>query len=185
VAQAGAAPVLHYPGHPMVKSGPRQRPSGVHARPPKDLAEELRWRSDELETVNEELTSINDELSAAERAAQGAARRAQRSDRLLRQTLDTAARPFILCNPDNRIVLWNRAAARRYGLSAVQAVGKELFALLPGLDHRALRKACLKARTAEGARPESVTQGGERYLVDPFPGLASGRRHYLLRVGST
>jgi PAS domain S-box-containing protein len=169
----------------MVRVGGQFPSSGNPLRSPNELAKELHWRSDELETLNEELRSLNDELAVAEATHRGIRRAAKRADTKLRQVIDTAARPFILCDSDDVVVLWNRAAAIRYGLSSMQAVGSDLFAVVPSLDNRPLRDACFKAAGRRKPGTWRVTQKGRQYLVDTVPSEAGKRRHYLLRVGST
>lgn len=170
-------------GRPMVNLKPRRPFSGARRRSPSELQDELQWRSEELETLSEELEGLTEELSAVEAAAERGARVAARSDAMLRRVLDKAARPFILCDPKNLVLLWNHAAVKRYGLSSAQAVGKDLFRLVPALDDRPLRLATGKARKKGTSGSLRLTQKGEQFLVDPFPAPGRGRS-YLLRVGT-
>lgn len=84
------------------------------------------------------------------------------------------------CDADNRVTFWNKAAVKRYRLSSAQAVGSELFELVPALSTPQLRAACSKVRRAGGGRA-SVRAAGVAYVFDPLPG-GGRRRGYLLRI---
>ncbi len=181
---AGPTPKPSQEVRHMVRVGGLYPASGALLRSPQDLTQELHWRSDEMEILNDELLSINDEFSASEAATRAALGRWSGSDTMLRQVIDTASRPFILCDSENVVVIWNTAAVRMYGLSSLQAVGKELFGLVPALNRVALRTASSRARKPGPSRASHFVQDGTEYSIDPMAARAGKRRHYLLRVGA-
>jgi two-component system CheB/CheR fusion protein len=176
------------------KGDPRERSSVAPARrralagngdarfrAQQDLNEELQSRNEELETVNEELQSLNDELSTMEEQMRGLGEESKRANDFLRLLLDTSSDVLVACDEDNRVTFWNKAAIKRFRLSPAQAVGGELFDLVPALDTPAVRAAASKVRKAgRGGRVALRVEGAE-YIFDPLPAHGQ-RRSYLLRV---
>lgn len=146
-----------------------------------DLNEELQSRNEELETVNEELQSLNDELSTMEEQMRGLGEESKRANDFLRLLLDTSSDVLVACDADNRVTFWNKAAIKRFRLSPAQAVGGELFDLVPALDTPALRNASAKVRRAGRGGRVSVKADGAEHIFDPLPD-GGKRRSYLLRV---
>jgi chemotaxis methyl-accepting protein methylase len=147
-----------------------------------DLNEELQSRNEELETVNEELQSLNDELSTMEEQMRGLGEESRRANDFLSLLLNTSPDVLIACDAENRVTFWNRAAIKRYRLSPAQAVGGELFDLVPALGTTPLRAAARKARSAGRGNRVAVEKGGIEYVFDPLPPGTGKRRSYLLRV---
>jgi chemotaxis methyl-accepting protein methylase len=147
-----------------------------------DLNEELQSRNEELETVNEELQSLNDELSTMEEQMRGLGEESQRTNDFLRVLLNTSSDILIACDASNRVTFWNRAAIKRYRLSPEQAVGGELFDLVPALGTAAIRAASRKVRAMGKTSRVALKQTGAEYRFDPLPSGAGKRRGYLLRV---
>ncbi len=148
-----------------------------------NLNEELQSRNEELETVNEELQSLNDEMSTMEEKMSGLGEESRRANDFLRLLLDTSPDPLIACDANNRVTFWSKAAVKRFRLSSMQAVGGELFDLVPALGVAALRAASSKVHKAGRGGRVVVKQGGFEYLFDPLPSTGAGkRRGYLLRV---
>lgn len=174
--------------HPSPRRGAvqsvRGRPHTADARlvAQQDLNDELQSRNEELETVNEELQSLNDAMSAMEEEMRGLGEESRRANDFLRLLLDTSSDVLIACDADNRVAFWNDAAIKAYRLSAQQAVGRELFDLVPALAHAALEAASQKVRTAGRGSRVKVTQGRAQFVFDPLPQGAGKRRGYLLRV---
>lgn len=150
-----------------------------------DLNDELQSRNEELETVNEELQSLNDEMSAMEEQMRGLGEESRRTNDFLRLLLDTSPDALIACDASNKVAFWNKAAIKRFRLSPQQAVGSELFELVPALDMPALRAASRKVRQAGRAGRVTLRQDGLEYLFDSLPAVAGNRRSYLLRVRPT
>jgi two-component system CheB/CheR fusion protein len=147
-----------------------------------DLNEELQSRNEELETVNEELQSLNDEMSTMEEQMRGLAEEARRANDFLRLLLDTSTDVLMACDEGNRVTFWNKAAIKRFRLSPAQAVGGELFDLVPALATPALRDAVRKARGTGRATRITVREKGTEYQLDPLPVTSGKRRGYLLRL---
>lgn len=166
------------------RSRPGKRPSGGDDRflAQQDLNEELQSRNEELETVNEELQSLNDEMSTMEEQMRGLAEEAQRANDFLRLLLDTSADVLVACDAGNNVTFWNKAAVKRFRLSAAQAVGGELFDLVPALSTPKLRAAVRKVRAAGRGGRVTVQDGGLEYQLDPLPAGKGKRRSYLMRA---
>lgn len=147
-----------------------------------DLNEELQSRNEELETVNEELQSLNEEMSAMEEEMRGLGEASQRANNFLTLLLDTSPDVLIACDADNRVAFWSKAAIKRFRLSPAQAVGSELFDLVPALSDAALRAASKKVRQVGGGGRIIVKQDGVEHLFDPLPAGAGKGRGYLLRM---
>ena len=83
------------------------------------------------------------------------------------------------------MTFWNKAAIKRFRLSAAQAVGGDLFDLVPALDTPALRAASAKVRKPGRGGRVSVKADGAEHIFDPLPEAGPGkRRSFLLRVRS-
>lgn len=159
------------------------RPKGdARYRHQQDLNEELQSRNEELETVNEELQSLNDEMSTMEEQMRGLAQESRLANDFLRLLLDTSPDVLLACDEGNRVTFWNKAAIKRFRLSSAQAVGGELFDLVPALSTPALRAAVRRARSKGPSRRITVKEKGTEYHLDPLPGAGGKRRGYLLRV---
>jgi two-component system CheB/CheR fusion protein len=166
----------------------RPAPAGGDSRfmAQQDLNEELQSRNEELETVNEELQSLNDELSTMEEQMRGLGEESRRANDFLRILLNTSSDVLIACDPDNRVTFWNKAAIKRFRLSPAQAVGGELFDLVPALATAGIKGAVRKVRGPGGATKQvALEQKGVEYLFDPLPAGAGKKRGYLLRVRLT
>ncbi|HUR24443.1 MAG TPA: chemotaxis protein CheB [Candidatus Thermoplasmatota archaeon] len=150
-------------------------------RAQQDLNEELQSRNEELETVNEELQSLNDELSTMEEQMRGMDEESKRANAFLHLLLDTSSEVLVACDADNCITFWNKAAIKRFRLSPEQAIGGELFDLVPALATPRLRAASRQARKGGRSRRIAIQQKGVEYVFDPLPGSGK-RRSYLLRV---
>lgn len=146
-----------------------------------DLNEELQSRNEELETVNEELQSLNDELSTMEEQMRGLAEEHRGANDFLRLLLDASNDVLIACDVDNRVTFWNKAAIKRFRLSPIQALGGELFDLVPALDTPPLRAASAKVRKPGRGGRVVVKEPDAEYVLEPLP-AAGKRRRYLLRV---
>ncbi|MES2154730.1 MAG: chemotaxis protein CheB [bacterium] len=167
----------------LVRAGRRPPPTAAaKLLAQQDLNDELQSRNEELETVNEELQSLNDAMSSMEDEMRGLGEEARRANDFLRLLLDTSSDVLIACNADNRVAFWNDAAIKAYHLSSVQAVGKELFGLLPSLAHAPLKVASRKARASGRTGRVKVLHGGLEYSFDPLSSRSGSRRGYLLRV---
>ena len=160
----------------------RQPPNEAKFLAQQDLNEELQSRNEELETVNEELQSLNDELSTMEEQMRGLGEESHRTNDFLRTLLDTSSEILIACDADNRVTFWNKAAIKRYRLSPAQAVGGELFDLVPALGRAAMRAASRKARAPGRGGRAKFTHEGTEYLFEPLAPGPGKRRSYLLRV---
>jgi chemotaxis methyl-accepting protein methylase len=169
-----------------LRAPPRgRRPSARgSASAQQDLNEELQSRNEELETVNEELQSLNDELSTMEEQMRGLGEESRLANDFLRLLLDTSSEALVACTADNRVSFWNKAAIKRFRLSAVQAIGGELFDLVPALARPKLKAAALKVRAPGRGGRLIVEQDGAQYVFDPLPSGGGKRRGYLLRVRS-
>ncbi|MHB1262587.1 MAG: chemotaxis protein CheB [Thermoplasmatota archaeon] len=171
------------PERPRRSPRPRGRASdetGFLAQ--QDLNEELQSRNEELETVNEELQSLNDELSTMEEQMRGLGEESRRANDFLRILLNTSPDVLVACDADNRVTFWNKAAIKRFRLSPEQAVGGELFDLVPALSTTAIRAAARKVRGPGKGGRVSLQQHGAEYSFDPLPSGAGKRRGYLMRV---
>ncbi len=175
-----AAPEDHQGIVRLTRATPRTAEAKLLAQ--QDLNDELQSRNEELETVNEELQSLNDAMSAMEDEMRGLGEESRRANDFLRLLLDTSEDVLVACNADNQVVFWNDAAIKAYRLSSAQAVGHELFELLPAMAVAPLKAAAAKARKAGRAGGVKVAHGGSDYLFDPLPSGAAKRRGYLLRV---
>jgi PAS domain S-box-containing protein len=102
----------------------------------------------------------------------------------LRLLLDTSSDVLVACDADNRVTFWNKAAIKRFRLSPTQAVGGELFDLVPALSFPALRAASTKVRKPGRGGRVTVKKDGVEYVFDPLP-MKGKRRSYLLRVRPT
>ncbi len=178
--RAPRRPAARPPGASANGNGARTGDARLRAQ--QDLNEELQSRNEELETVNEELQSLNDEMSTMEEQMRSLAEESRRANDFLRLLLDSSSDVLVACDGDNRVTFWSKGAIKAYRLSPAQAVGGELFDLVPALATPALRTAVRKARTAQRPRRLSVREGGHEYLLDPLPAAAGKRRSYLLRV---
>jgi two-component system CheB/CheR fusion protein len=167
---------------PAAPARPRAAGGDAKLWAQQDLNDELQSRNEELETVNEELQSLNDEMSAMEEQMRGLGEDSRRTNDFLRLLLDTSPDALIACDANNRVAFWNKAAIKRFRLSPQQAVGSELFELVPALDIPALRAASKKVRLAGRAGRVTLKQEGVEYLFDSLPSGAGNRRSYLLRV---
>ncbi len=148
-----------------------------------DLNDELQSRNEELETVNEELQSLNDELSTMEEQMRGLGEESRRTNDFLRVLLDTSSDILIACDAENKVTFWSKAAIKRFRLSPMQAVGGELFDLVPALGTAALRAASAKVHKSGRSGRVTVKKDDIEYLFDPLPSAGAGkRRGYLLRV---
>ncbi len=154
----------------------------AHFDAQQDLNEELQSRNEELETVNEELQSLNDEMSTMEEQMRGLAEEARRANDFLRLLLDSAADVLVACDADNKVTFWNKAAVKRFRLSSAQAVGGELFDLVPALSTPGLRAAIRKVRASGPGGRVTLQDGGLEYRLDPLPARHGKRRGYLLRA---
>ena len=183
-AKRPAAPAAPHgpPAEPIVSIRRKAPPTGeARFRAQQDLNEELQSRNEELETVNEELQSLNDELSTMEEQMRGLDEESKRANDFLRLLLDTSSDVLVACDADNKVTFWNKAAIKRFRLSPAQAVGGELFDLVPALDTPALRAASLKARKPGRGGRVDLKKDGTEYVFDPLPSKGK-RRSYLLRV---
>jgi two-component system CheB/CheR fusion protein len=147
-----------------------------------DLNDELQSRNEELETVNEELQSLNEEMSAMEEEMRGLGVESQRANNFLRLLLDSSPDVLIACDADNRVAFWSHAAIKRFRLSPEQAVGRDLFDIVPALDDAPLRSAARQVRASRKGGRIALKHGGEEFLFDPLPLEDGKRRSYLLRI---
>lgn len=156
-------------------AGRRETQFGIDAQ--QALNEELQSRNEELETVNEELQSLNDEIQV-----QGD--EARRATLFLGAMLDAGPDVVIGCDRQGRVSYWGAPAVRQFGLSADQALGKDVLRLVPRLDVPRLRGLVRKGEAWRQARKPRVVglSGGLRVAV--FPAMdGDGRMHgTLLRV---
>jgi PAS domain-containing protein len=175
-------------GAAAVRAVPTPRPRRQHLSPAgrllaqQDLNEELQSRNEELETVNEELQSLNEELSAMEEELRGLGEVSQSANNFLTLLLDTSPDVLIACDADNRVSFWSKAAVQRYRLSPAQAIGADLFDLVPALADAPLQAAAVKARKAGRGLRVAVMHEGVEHVFDPLPATPGKRRGYLLRV---
>lgn len=156
--------------------------TGVRVSAQQDLNEELQSRNEELETVNEELQSLNDEMSTMEDEMRGLGEQSRVANDFLRLLLDTSSDVLIACDAENRVTFWNKAAIKRFRLSPAQAVGGELFDLVPALGDAPIRAAVRKVGTPGRSGRVSLKEGATEYLLDPLPAAPGKRRGYLVRV---
>jgi two-component system CheB/CheR fusion protein len=169
---------------PIRPAGARRLTAEARLLAQQDLNDELQSRNEELETVNEELQSLNDAMSAMEDEMRSLGEESRRANEFLRLLLDTSSDVLIACDADNRVAFWNKAAIKQYGLSPAQAVGHELFDLVPALGQASLQAASRKIRAAGRDGGMKLTQDSTEYVFDPILAGAGRRRSYLLRVRS-
>lgn len=105
------------------------------------LNEELQSANEELETTNEELQSANEELATLNEEIRTRGEELERVSLFLRAILDNAFDAVISCDRHNKITFWSRAATKVFRLSEAQAVGEDLFTLVPVIDVPAVRAA--------------------------------------------
>ena len=97
----------------------------VAARVPSDGADELGRL---VSGINDALTAIEDNVVAQQAAAQEVQHLQQLLDSVIEHTpLALTAREF----PSGHYVIWNHAAARLFGRTASEALGKNVFDVLP------------------------------------------------------
>jgi PAS domain-containing protein len=118
-------------------------------------------------------------MAAMEEQMRGLGEESRRANDFLRLLLDTSSDVLVACDADNRVVFWNKAAVKRFRLSPAQAIGGDLFELVPALDASALRAAAGKVR---GGGRATVRHEGSDYVFDPLPQGTGRRRSYLMRV---
>ncbi len=136
--------------------------------------EELESRNEELETVNEELQSTNEELSTLNDEVRSTAEEADRLNVFLHAMMTAWPGAIIGCNPVGEVTLWSELASQRFLLSAAQAVGQRLEAVVPALGTPAMRQAVADAISGGADAPGvTLTNGREplnvevRAAVDP------------------
>lgn len=110
------------------------------------LNEELQSANEELETTNEELQSTNEELSTLNEEMRVRTEELERVTGYLRGVLDSAPDALVVCDEDNQVTFWSHAATQLFRLSDAQAVGRELFDLVPMLDVQPMRDAVRQVR---------------------------------------
>lgn len=110
------------------------------------LNEELQSSNEELETTNEELQSTNEELSTLNEEMRVRTEELERVTSYLRGVLDSAPDSVIVCDDDDRITFWSQNAAALFRLSDAQAVGRDLFEIVPALDADPVRAAVRQVR---------------------------------------
>lgn len=148
------------------------------------LNEELESRNEELETVNEELQSLNEELNTLNEEVGTRIAEADRLTAFLRTVLDLSLTSIIGCDTKDRVTSWNAVATKEFRLSEDQAMGKDLFKLLPVLDVPAVHDL-VRATTENPVAKVSVGRGLPDLLSIRLGVVRdrSGRRQgYCLRV---
>ena len=76
------------------------------------------------------------DLAAARRAFSARRGSADQSEERMRLVLDTAPDAFITLDSDGRIITWNAAAARLFGWSEEEAIGRTMRELIVPPEHR-------------------------------------------------
>jgi len=77
-----------------------------------------------------------------------------------REVLDSMGMPIVGTNPDGAVTLWNNAAARLWGRSELEVLGKKLGALaLPGLAASSLTEKAALVR--DGKRDREIVETGQ------------------------
>lgn len=148
------------------------------------LNEELESRNEELATVNEELQSLNEELNTLNEEVGARIAESERLTAFLRTILDLAPHSVIGCDENDRITFWNAVARDKFRLSEEQAVGKDLFDLVPVLDVSSVRK--LVRSDGDDKKVEIPREPGREGTLFVRMGVvydrAERRKGYCLRV---
>ncbi|MEA3189654.1 MAG: two-component system, chemotaxis family, CheB/CheR fusion protein [Thermoplasmata archaeon] len=142
------------------------------------LNEELQSRNEELETVNEELQSLNDEIQV-----QGD--EARRATLFLGALLEAGPDVMVGCDRQGRVSYWGTPAMRKFGLSASQALGKDLLKLVPKLDTASVRQLLRPGvKWPKKGRAARQVKASDGLRVAVFPALDhDGKSHgTLLRI---
>jgi len=104
--------------------------------------EELQSTNEELETTNEELHSLNEELETTNDELEMRTRELDETNRRYGETLEHMPLPVMLVSDDEKVMLWNSAAHRLFGVESKIAVGMKL----PNLPLTAVLRNTLSRR---------------------------------------
>jgi two-component system, chemotaxis family, CheB/CheR fusion protein len=91
--------------------------------------EELQSTNEELETTNEELQSTNEELLSTMEELQAATAETQRLALYHASVVNSVDQPVFVLDHAFRVTSWNPAAEQHWKLTALQAIGRDFFAL--------------------------------------------------------
>jgi PAS domain S-box-containing protein len=136
---------------------------------------ELRGANEALQATNEELRAANDELESSKAALQERTDEIERVEGQLRAMLDATADAVVTTDAAERIVTFNRSAARMFAYAVDEVIGRKFSVLLssdPG-DMREHRHAGGRGggiRTLIGAAHEVMAR---RRTGTRFPALLS------------
>lgn len=149
------------------------------------LNEELESRNEELETVNEELQSLNEELNTLNEEVGTRIAEADRLTAFLGTVLDLSPVSIIGCDTKDRVTSWNEMATKEFRLSEDQAMGKDLFELLPVLDVASVHQLVRSATENPVAKVSLGPNHAGRLIVrlGVVRDRAGHRQGYCLRVG--
>ncbi|MDB4966797.1 MAG: cheR [Myxococcales bacterium] len=119
--------------------------------------EELQSTNEELETTNEELQSTNAELDATNREL---AHRTEEMNRFWfsqRTIVRSLSAGVIVIDTDGRVIMWNLAAERLFGIAEGEAVGQTLWTLhIAALSRSLLQKARKSLAEGRALRTDDV-----------------------------
>ncbi len=148
------------------------------------LNEELESRNEELATVNEELQSLNEELNTLNEEVGARIAESERLTAFLRTILDLAPHSVIGCDENDRVNFWNAVARDEFRLSEEQAVGKDLFDLVPVLDVDSVRELVGSNGDADKVQiPREPGRKGSLFVrMGAVYDRAERRQGYVLRV---
>jgi PAS domain S-box-containing protein len=77
--------------------------------------------------------------------------------------LEALADGFCMADRDFRVTSWNAAAERLFGISRAEAVGRTLWAVLPGMDDREVRERVARAAERGAVLTLSLTSDRELF----------------------
>jgi PAS domain S-box-containing protein len=103
----------------------------------------------------------------------------------LKNIIDSMPSMLISVNEAGIIVEWNEAASRITGIPSIEAIGKEVWALLPHMEkYRGYFKEVIETKTSKEFHSEIIHTGEteEYHTISIFPLIANGIKGIVIRV---
>jgi PAS domain S-box-containing protein len=103
----------------------------------------------------------------------------------LKNIIDSMPSMLISLNETGIIVEWNEAASRITGIPSIEAIGKEVWTLLPHMEkYKGYFKEVIETKTQKEFRSETIHTGEmeEYHNISFFPLIANGIKGVVIRV---